>query len=177
MEKDSKLPQHLALVYENITYYSLEEAEDSINAEKLDSTSILEIGEDLPIFYDGEVILYKINDKMYPGMIIDILLENNKELAYLVVKRMGVAQLYDIITLSFDTDGGVEVVIDAYSGGIHQSLSNNMDMAKIFSIVSCGTVDLEQYIVRSVQEAIDYHTDMMDALDEFTDPEKTVTIH
>ena len=43
MEKDSKLPEHLGLVFENITYYSLEEAEESINAEDLDQTSILEI--------------------------------------------------------------------------------------------------------------------------------------
>jgi len=171
MKKES----YLEVVYDKLSFTSMEDARKFIGIEGKVKADILETGDDRPTFFTGELVIYDINDYKYSGVVLDIYIEKDKIL-FLIIKRLGYPQIHDVLVI----DGGtsrLEAIFDAYAGGVHKLSKNELDITEIMDIVSYNTFDSVGGIHKAVVIAMEHNNDMVAALDELTDEENKPIIH
>jgi len=172
----NKKSDYLHIIYDNVTFTTLQDAIKFINTKDKQHADVLETGENQPTFFTGELIIYEINKNKYSGVVLDIYIKH-KSIVYLILKRLGISQLHDIIKIENNKDNGMEVIFDRYAGGAHMIDSSELDFVDMMNILTYHTSNANEEIYEIIHGALEHHDDMLDALDEVTDPEVPVTIH
>lgn len=176
MEKDSTIPAHLCKMFKDISFLELDDLIDFIDDSDKQRLTTVHIGDTNLSIYTGEVITYRIEGLAYGGAIIEIF-GDDKEMLYLAVKRLGVPGIYDLLILGGASSGGVDIIFDIYSNKMHRSNLESTQYHEVIDIITYGIGSGGEAVREAVQDGIEYHIDMLDALEEFTDPNSDITVH